>query len=117
MQNTGWALSLPFCVVLTRKVDCDVGYRVAKLVKITLKLALAPSSHASYRGGGEIKILNHKEKRNPKKPRALEPSTCPLPPPSILIAARNPITRDLTDRMEETFSTEVFVAELSRHVL
>ena len=65
------------CVVLTRKVDCDVGYRVAKLVKITLKLALAPSSHASYREGGEIKILNHKEKRNPKKPRAIH-----LPSPS-----------------------------------
>ena len=31
------------CVVLSRKVDCDVGWRAAKL-KITLKLAVAPSS-------------------------------------------------------------------------
>ena len=31
------------CVVLSRKVDCDVCYRAAKL-KITLKLAVAPSS-------------------------------------------------------------------------
>ena len=31
------------CVVLSRKVDCDVCWRAAKL-KITLKLAVAPSS-------------------------------------------------------------------------
>ena len=30
------------CVVLSRKVDCDVCWRAAKL-KITLKLAVAPS--------------------------------------------------------------------------
>ena len=33
----------PLSIVLSRKVDCDVGERVAKL-KITLKLAVAPSS-------------------------------------------------------------------------
>ena len=31
------------CIVLSRKVDCDVCERAAKL-KITLKLAVAPSS-------------------------------------------------------------------------
>ena len=34
--------SLP-CIVLSRKVDCDVYERVAKL-KITPRLAVAPSS-------------------------------------------------------------------------
>ena len=33
----------PFSIVLSRKVDCDVCERVAKL-KITLKLAVPPSS-------------------------------------------------------------------------
>ena len=31
------------CIVLSRKVDCDVGWRVAKL-KINLILVVAPSS-------------------------------------------------------------------------
>ena len=35
-------LVLSLSIVLSRKVDCDVGERVAKL-KITLKLAVAPS--------------------------------------------------------------------------
>ena len=34
---------ISYCIVLSRKVDCGVCERVAKL-KITLKLAVAPSS-------------------------------------------------------------------------
>ena len=37
------APNIPLCIVLSRKVDCDVCERVAKLKK-TLKLAVPPSS-------------------------------------------------------------------------
>ena len=42
LKNLRRAVKL-LCVVLTMKVDCDVCLRAAKL-KITLKLAVAPSS-------------------------------------------------------------------------
>ena len=42
-RNRGVPTWVDLCIVLSRKVDCDVCERVAKLKK-TLKLAVPPSS-------------------------------------------------------------------------